>query len=103
MFRGHTVKRSAENTEIIQTDTVAVGQFLAHVSHDSLTYMQHILCRHATQSLDFFRDAFQVIHLRVTRFSFQGIHQRRSLVSDLFVALCTHYQCCRHNSSVFNC
>jgi hypothetical protein len=58
---------------------------------------QHILCRHTSQSLYFFRDAFQIIHLRVARFSFQDINQRRRLVANLLVALCAYHQCCCHN------
>lgn len=73
-LRSHTMERSAENPEIIQTDTVSVRQ-LPRVcfSSNCLAHVQHIFRRHATQSINLFRDTLQIIHLRIARLSFQGI------------------------------
>ena len=90
-FGGTAFKGGVKNPETIQTDTVTVGQGLAHLADNGLAYMFHIFGRHSSQGFDILCNTCKVEDFSIFCHAFQSEDHRRSCVSDFFVALCAHY------------
>ena len=80
-----------EDSETVQTDTVAVRQRLAHLAYDGFAYVLHVFGRHGAQGFNVFCDAGKVEDFGILGLAFQGVDHGGAAVPDFLVALCAHY------------